>query len=32
VGYDDGFTLLDLARKHYFEIGLDPKLLDALIR
>lgn len=32
VGYDDGFTLLDLARAHYRQVGLDPKLLDALIR
>ena len=31
VGYDDGFTLLDLARKHYKEVGLDP-LLDEMIR
>jgi 2,4'-dihydroxyacetophenone dioxygenase len=32
AAYDDGFTLLDLARKHYREVGLDPKELDALIR
>jgi hypothetical protein len=32
IGYDDGFTLLDLARKHYREVGLDPKLLDKMIR
>ena len=32
TGYDDGFTLLDLARQHYRKVGLDPKLLDALIR
>jgi hypothetical protein len=32
VGYDDGFTLLELARKHYREVGLDPALLDAMIR
>ena len=32
TGYDDGFTLLELAREHYRQVGLDPKLLDALIR
>ncbi len=32
VGYDDGFTLLELARKHYHEVGLDQRLLDAMIR
>jgi hypothetical protein len=32
VGYDDGFTLLELARKHYKEVGLDQSLLDAMIR
>jgi 2,4'-dihydroxyacetophenone dioxygenase len=32
VGYDDGFTLLQLARAHYNEVGLDLKLLDAMIR
>jgi hypothetical protein len=32
VGYDDGFTLLELARKHYREVGLDLALLDAMIR
>jgi hypothetical protein len=32
IGYDDGFTLLELARKHYKNVGLDPALLDAMIR
>ena len=32
VGYDDGFTLLDLARKHYRNVGLDLALLDAMVR
>ncbi|MCC7452023.1 MAG: 2,4'-dihydroxyacetophenone dioxygenase family protein [Anaerolineae bacterium] len=32
VGYDDGFTLLELARKHYRECGLDVSLIDRMIR
>jgi len=32
IGYDDGFTLLELARKHYKNVGLDLALLDAMIR
>jgi hypothetical protein len=32
LGYDDGFTLLELARKHYRNVGLDEVLLDAMIR
>jgi len=32
VAYDDGFTLLELARKHYRNVGLDESLLDAMIR
>ena len=32
VGYDDGFTLLELARQHYHEVGLEQRLLDAMIR
>jgi len=32
VGYDDGFTLLELARTHYDNIGLDRSLVDRLIR
>ncbi|WP_114941237.1 2,4'-dihydroxyacetophenone dioxygenase family protein [Mucilaginibacter endophyticus] len=32
LAYDDGFTILEIARRHYLEVGLDPKLLDAMIR
>ncbi len=32
VGYDDGFTMLELARKHYKNVGLDLSLIDAMIR
>jgi 2,4'-dihydroxyacetophenone dioxygenase len=32
VGYDDGFTLLELARAHYKNVGLSLSLLDAMIR
>jgi 2,4'-dihydroxyacetophenone dioxygenase len=32
VAYDDGFTLLELARKHYKNVGLDLALIDAMIR
>jgi len=32
LGYDDGFTLLELARKHYRENGLDLAQLEALVR
>ena len=32
VGYVDGFTLLELARKHYRDVGLSLDLLDAMIR
>lgn len=32
LAYDDGFTILEIARKHYQEVGLDPALLDAMIR
>lgn len=32
VGYDDGYTLLELARKHYREVGLDLTILDKMIR
>jgi hypothetical protein len=31
-GYDDGFTLLDLARKHYESIGLGTNYVDGLVR
>ena len=30
--YEDGFTMLEMSRKHYREVGLDPTLLDARIR
>ena len=30
--YDDGFTMLELARTHYREVGLDVNELDLLIR
>jgi 2,4'-dihydroxyacetophenone dioxygenase len=32
IGYDDGFTLLELARKHYSNVGLDVALVDRTIR
>jgi len=32
VGYDDGFTLLEVARAHYQAKGLDLASLDAMIR
>ena len=32
AAYEDGFTLLELCRKHYREAGLDAKQLDLLIR
>jgi 2,4'-dihydroxyacetophenone dioxygenase len=32
VAYDDGFTLLELARKYYCEIGRNPDDLSALCR
>ena len=32
LGYDDGFTLLELARRHYKDAGLDQAELDAMIR
>ena len=31
-GYDDGFTLLEMARKHYREVGLDVSELDLMVR
>jgi len=30
--YDDGFTLLAMAREHYKKVGLDPADLDKMIR
>lgn len=32
AAYEDGFTALELTRKHYRDAGLDVKKLDALIR
>jgi hypothetical protein len=32
AGYDDGFTLLEMARKHYKEVGLDVAEIDAMVR
>jgi 2,4'-dihydroxyacetophenone dioxygenase len=30
--YEDGFTMLELTRKYYREVGLDVRQLDLLIR
>jgi hypothetical protein len=32
IGYDDGFTLLGIARAHYESKGLDMSKLDAMVR
>jgi 2,4'-dihydroxyacetophenone dioxygenase len=32
AAYEDGFTLLELTRKHYREAGLDVRQLDLLVR
>ena len=32
AAYEDGFTLLELARKYYREAGLDVRQLDLLVR
>ena len=32
AAYEDGFTALEMARKHYREAGLDVRKLDALVR
>jgi hypothetical protein len=32
AAYEDGFTLLELTRKHYCQTGIDQTKLDALIR
>jgi hypothetical protein len=32
AAYEDGFSMLELARKHYREAGLNPHRLDDLIR
>ena len=32
AAYEDGFSVLDLCRKHYREAGLDARRLNQLIR
>jgi hypothetical protein len=32
AAYEDGFTLLELTRKYYREVGRDVRELDALVR
>ena len=32
AAYEDGFTLLELTRKHYRDVGLDVRQLDLLVR
>jgi hypothetical protein len=32
VGYEDVFTKIDLARKHYAEIGLGAEYIEKFIR
>jgi len=32
IAYDDGFTILEIARAHYKSIGKDTALLDRMIR
>jgi hypothetical protein len=32
AAYEDGFSMLELARNHYRDTGLDLHELDALIR
>ncbi len=32
AAYEDGFTALELCRKHYRDNGLDPRKLDLLVR
>ncbi len=32
AAYEDGFTLLELTRKHYRDAGLDARKLDGLVR
>jgi 2,4'-dihydroxyacetophenone dioxygenase len=32
AAYEDGFTLLELTRKHYRDTGLDARKLDLLVR
>ncbi len=32
AAYEDGFSLLELSRKHYREVGLDVGELDKMVR
>jgi hypothetical protein len=32
ASYEDGFSILDLCRKHYRQAGLDVRQLDLLVR
>ncbi|MFI5095186.1 MAG: hypothetical protein ACHQIK_17255 [Candidatus Acidiferrales bacterium] len=32
AAYEDGFTLLELCRKYYRNVGLDTRRLDLLVR
>jgi hypothetical protein len=32
AAYEDGFTLSELTRKYYREVGLDARQLDLLVR
>ncbi len=32
AAYEDGFSALEMCRKYYREAGLDPRMLDKLIR
>jgi hypothetical protein len=32
AAYEDGFSILELSRKHYQQAGLDARQLDLLIR
>ena len=32
AAYEDGFSALEICRKHYRQAGLDPRQLDLLIR
>ena len=32
ASYEDGFSMLEMCRKHYRQVGLDASLLDELIR
>jgi 2,4'-dihydroxyacetophenone dioxygenase len=32
IAYDDGFTILEIARDHYRKIGMDTTFLDRMVR